>query len=94
MSRAVPIDPITRERALNDYLGGANAADVAKRYDIPVKLLYSWKSQAKLKPTADDAATAKRVKHLEQQLRYKDDEIMVLRELLKKTYQVMPTSGK
>lgn len=94
MSRGTPADPITKERALNDYLAGASAEDVSKRYNVSVKSLYTWKSMHLQKLAPKDADTVKKVRHLEQQLRYKDDEIMVLRELLKKTYQVMPINTK
>lgn len=97
MSRAQIIDQVTKQRALQEYLDGASATEVAKRYSISVKLLYNWKFKAtKQASTANvkDMDSAKRIKHLEREISHRNDEIMVLRELLKKTYQVMPLSAK
>ena len=47
--------------------------------------------EAEAKGLKDSSA---KLRHLERQLRHKDEEIAVLRDLLKKTYQVMPIDSK
>jgi transposase-like protein len=93
MARGISIDPDIKKRALDEYLAGAKASDVAQRHQIPVNLLYNWKSNHQVRTLGQQDSSAK-VRHLERQLRYKDEEISVLRDLLKKTYQVMPLDSK
>lgn len=93
MAKGVSIDPDTKKRALDEYLAGAKASDVAERHSIPVQQLYNWKSNHKLHSSGKQKSSSK-VRHLERQLRHKDEEIAVLRDLLKKTYQVMPVASK
>lgn len=91
--KARAIDPDTKKRALDEYLAGARAQDVADRHGIPVQRLYNWKSNQQIEAAGLKDSSAK-VRHLERQLRHKDEEIAVLRDLLKKTYQVMPIVTK
>jgi transposase-like protein len=93
MARGPAVDPDIKKRALDEYLAGAKASDVAERHSVPVKLLYNWKSNHQVQTAGLKDSSAK-VRHLERQLRYKDEEIAVLRDLLKKTYQVMPIDSK
>jgi len=93
MAKVKTIDPDTRKRALEEYLAGAKAADVAQRHSISVQRLYNWKSNQQVEAKGLKDSSAK-LRHLERQLRHKDEEIAVLRDLLKKTYQVMPIDSK
>ena len=93
MARGTPVDPDTKKRALDEYLAGAKASDVAARHQIPVNLLYNWKSNHQISANGKQSDSAK-VRHLERMLRHKDEENAVLRDLLKKTYQVMPLDSK
>jgi len=93
MARGRSVDPDTKKRALDEYLAGAKAADVATRHQIPVKLLYNWKSNHQVSSAGKQGDSTK-VRHLERMLRHKDEENAVLRDLLKKTYQVMSLDSK
>ena len=93
MTKGTPVDPDTKKRTLEEYLAGAKASDVAGRHQIPVSLLYNWKSNHQINANGKQNDSAK-VRHLERMLRYKDEENAVLRDLLKKTYQVMPLDSK
>jgi transposase-like protein len=93
VARGRTVDPNTKKRALDEYLAGARAIDVAARHQISVKLLYNWKSNHKLDASGKKNESVK-VRHLERMLRHKEEENAVLRDLLKKTYQVMPLDAK
>lgn len=77
----------TKENAVKDFVQTGNAAAVSKKYGTTPKTLYNWKwalqAHAKSVPQND-------LKQLKKQLEDKELENQILRELLKKTYQVMP----
>jgi hypothetical protein len=72
-----------------EEVGDAKA--VAERHHIPVWVVRRFRRE-KLK--SPEINKDKKIKQLTQQLKDKELENLVLRELLKKTYQVMPSGVK
>jgi predicted RNase H-like nuclease (RuvC/YqgF family) len=60
---------------------------VSRKHNVPPHAIYRFRRE-KLK--APSASKENRIKELSKELAEKDLEIKILRELLKKTYQVMP----
>lgn len=75
------------EQALADLESTGDAASVAQKHNIPVHAIYRFRRD-KLK--APELSKDKKIKELAKEVSDKDLEIQILRELLKKTYQVMP----
>lgn len=75
------------EQALADLESTGDVSSVAQKYNIPVHAIYRFRRD-KLK--APELSKDKKIKELSKELADKDLENQILRELLKKTYQVMP----
>jgi transposase-like protein len=72
-------------RALKEYDETSSFAEVAKRNNIPVTTLRSWILKRSGKKTSHEQK--RHVERLEKELAYKDIEIQILKDLLKKTNQ-------
>lgn len=89
------LEPELKSKALEDYLKTGNAQAVGKKYGVSADSLYNWKHELKLKNADITVFSEKqKLKKLEHTLAEKELEIEILRDLLKKTYQVMPISLK
>jgi hypothetical protein len=75
------------EQALADFESTGDVSSVSQKYKIPIHAIYRFRRD-KLK--APELSKDKKIKELTKEVSDKDLEIQILRELLKKTYQVMP----
>ena len=74
-------------QALNDLESTGDVNLVSQKYQIPNHAIYRFRRD-KLK--APEISKERKIKELSQKLADKDLENRILRELFKKTYQVMP----
>ena len=76
-----------RRQVLKDLEELKSAPLVAKKHGIPVHAIYRFKKEYQHAPEINKD---KKIKELHSKLDEKELEIKILRDLLKKTYQVMP----
>lgn len=79
--------PELRRQVLKDFNETKDAALVAEKLGIPIHVVYRFKREEQ---SAPEINKDKKIKELRTQLDEKELEVKILRELLKKTYQVMP----
>lgn len=77
----------TKANAVKDFIETGKAAPVALKYGTSVISIYKWKHAAQ---AAGNMVGQNDIKQLKKKLEDKELENQILRELLKKTYQVMP----
>lgn len=82
--------PELRRQVLKDLDELKLATLVAKKHGIPVHAIYRFKREEQYSPELNKD---KKIKELRNQLDEKELEVRILRDLLKKTYQVMPTES-
>lgn len=75
------------EQVLGDLTATGDIQLVSKKHGIPTYAIYRFRRE-KLK--APEISKDKKIRELSKELADKDLENKILRELLKKTYQVMP----
>lgn len=75
------------EQVLKDLESTGDVSLVSQKHSIPAHAIYRFRRE-KLK--APEISKDKKIKVLSKELAEKDLENQILRELLKKTYQVMP----
>lgn len=80
-----------KAQILKDLEEVGDVKTVAARYQISVWAVRRFRRE---KLRAPEISKDKKIKQLTKQLKEKEFENMVLRELLKKTYQVMPSGEK
>lgn len=83
----VRYSPELKRQALKDFLDTKDVVLVSKKLGIPAHAIYRFKRE---ELTAPEVNKEKKIKELNSELAKKDLENKILRELLKKTYQVMP----
>jgi transposase-like protein len=76
-----------REQALKELEACGDINLVSRKFNIPTHAIYRFRRE-KLK--SPQASQAQEVKRLTKELKEAELENRILRELLKKTYQVMP----
>ena len=74
-------------QVLDDLKATNDVALTSQKHGIPVHAIYRFRRD---RARAPEISKDKKIKELSKELSDKDLEIKVLRELLKKTYQVMP----
>ena len=79
--------PELRRQVLKDLGELKSAPLVAKKHGIAVHAIYRFKKEEQ---SAPEVNKDKKIKELHCKLDEKELEIKILRDLLKKTYQVMP----
>jgi transposase-like protein len=79
--------PELRAQVIKDFEQTADAKLVAARHSIPEHAVYRIRREQLASP---GLSKDKKIRELSQELQKKDLEVRILRELLKKTYQVMP----
>lgn len=82
--------PELRRQVLKDLEELKSVPLVAKKHGIPVHSIYRFKKDEQHAPEINKD---KKIKELRTQLDEKELENKILRDLLKKTYQVMPTES-
>jgi len=82
--------PELRRQVLKDLDELKLATLVAKKHGIPVHAIYRFKREEQYSPELNKD---KKIKELRNQLDEKELEVRILRDLLKKTYQVIPTES-
>ena len=86
MSR-VKYSPEQRTQALKELEECKDVDLVSRKLDIPKHAIYRFRREQLKSP---QESKDKQIKLLNQELKEKDLEVRILRELLKKTYQVIP----
>ena len=79
--------PELRDQVVKDFAATHDAAAVAAKHAIPEHAVYRFRREQLASP---EVSKDKKIRELSQELQKKDLENRILRELLKKTYQVMP----
>ena len=79
--------PELRAQVIKDFDQTADAKLVASKHSIPEHAVYRIRREQLASP---GLSKDKKIRELSQELQKKDLEVRILRELLKKTYQVMP----
>lgn len=79
--------PELRTRVLHDLEQTQDVKLVSARYGVPEHAIYRMRRERLASP---EESKDKKIRELSIELKDKDLEIKILRELLKKTYQVMP----
>ncbi len=79
-----------RRQVLKDLEELKSVPLVAKKHGIPVHAIYRFKKEEQYSPEINKD---KKIKELRTQLDEKELENKILRDLFKKTYQVMPTES-
>jgi hypothetical protein len=80
--------PELRRQVLKDLNDLKSVPLVAKKHGIPVHAIYRFRKEDFHSPELNKD---KKIRELRSELDDKELEIKILRDLLKKTYQVMPT---
>ena len=75
------------EGVLKDFEQTGDVKAVSDRHGIPSHAIYRFR---RIRKSAPEKNKDKRIQYLSKEVKKKDLEIRILRELLKKTYQVMP----
>jgi transposase-like protein len=75
-----------KQSAVREFLETNNVAAVAKKYGVSIKTIYNWKRTFHDLPLCQSPND---INALKKKLEDSELENLVLRELLKKTYQVM-----
>ncbi len=78
------------DAVLADFESVGNIALVSRKHGIPRHAIYRFRRMRELDPVG---VKNQKIKQLSKDLKEKDLEVRILRELLKKTYQVMPIDG-
>ncbi len=76
---------------LKDFKETGDVGAVAEKYSVSRATVYRFRREARYAP---EISKDKRIKVLGKELKRKSQEVELLRELLKKTYQAMPISAK
>lgn len=79
--------PELKERVLKDLDEVGDIKIVCERHNVPKHAVYRFRRERLNRPSGNKDL---KIKSLNKELREKDLENRILRELLKKTYQVMP----
>ena len=78
-------------QVLNDLNSTGDINIVSQKHGVPVHAIYRFRRDSLKEP---EVAKEKKIKELTKELADKDLENRILRELLKKTYQVMPNESQ
>ena len=79
------------EIVLKDLESTADPQAVSERHNVPVHAIYRFRRE---RLAAPEISKDKKIRELTKELQDKELETRILRELLKKTYQVMPIELK
>ncbi len=74
-----------RKQVLKDWEETGNIESVSQKHDVPIHAIYRFKKMEKQSPEKD---LKKKTQELEEIIRKKDLENRILKELLKKSYDV------
>jgi len=74
-----------KQKVVDEFAATGDAESVAKNYGITTKSIYNWKSQLKAKPAKD---SDRELKELRKKLALSEEENKILKEIVKKTFQV------
>jgi predicted RNase H-like nuclease (RuvC/YqgF family) len=83
----IKYSPELIEQVLKDLESTKDVSLICQKHKIPAHAVYRFRRD-KLK--APEISKDKKIRELSKELADKDLEVKILRELLKKTYQVMP----
>ena len=75
------------EQVIKDFKSTNDVNLISQKHGVPIHAIYRFRRE-KLK--APEVSKDKKIKELSKEVADKELEIKILRELLKKTYQVMP----
>lgn len=85
-----------KEKVFQEVEEVGNVPIVAKKNDVPIGTIHSWlrkrNKKIEFKSSLNDSQTTSENKRLQKRLAEKEAEILILRDLLKKTYQVWSTN--
>ena len=76
-----------KEQVVKEYVETGDAAVVAKRHGVTSQSIYMWKSQLDRLTPATERENL--IKQLQKQIKEKDLELQIFREIVKKTSLVM-----
>lgn len=79
------------DQILKDFKETNDVHLVSRKYDVPEHAIYRFRRESLKSP---EISRDKKIKELKKDLEHKELENKILRELLKKTYQVMPIDLK
>jgi transposase-like protein len=74
-----------KQKVVAEFAATGDAESIAKNYGITTKSIYNWKSQLKASPAKD---TDRELKDLRKKLALAEEENKILKEIVKKTFQV------
>jgi len=87
----VKYSPDLKKQCLQLLKETGSFATVSAKFNVPEHAIRRFKRESLASP---QVSKDKEIKQLNKELHEKDLEIQILRELLKKTYQVMPIESK
>lgn len=74
-----------KQKVVDEFASTGDVDSVAKNYGLTTKSIYNWKSQLKAKPAKDND---RELKDLRKKLALSEEENKILKEIVKKTFQV------